>query len=121
MVWWLIPLVGLILILAVFFLMFAVIQVLKIPILIIIGIIMFDMIGNWLGALLKLDWRISYSLGLGITVMFLYFLYQSWWGLALLGGSVVTIYLLIKGIWGSALKELTRGFGLMKTISKVKR
>jgi len=101
-IWTLLPIIGIILlILAVF----AVIEVLKIPILIIIGIFLFDIIGNWLGGFLKVKKWISYLIALQIVLVMCYFIYNSWWSIALLGGIVIALYLILKGTYGNLIKN----------------
>jgi len=108
MAWFvLLPIIGL---LIMFFLSFAALEILKLPILLFVGIFLFDMLGNWFGSWMKLDWRISYLFGLGLTILIVWMLYQSWWSIAVLGGMIITFYLVVKGIWGDLIRGLTKGF-----------
>jgi len=114
MVWWLFPIIGLI---ATFLLSSAILELLKLPILLFVGIVLFDMLGNWFGSLLKLDWKISYLFGLGLTILIVWVLYRSWLGIAIAGGMIITLYLVMKGIFGDLISKMTKDF-LPKVMEK---
>jgi len=111
--WILIPLITLLML---FGLTWAALEVLKVPILVFLGIILFDMIGHWFGGMLRLKWWVSYLAAIPLVILICWHLYQSWTSIAIIGGALAVIYFTLRGLFRPFIEGLVRGLKMPKEL-----